>query len=82
MFNVEKCKVMGLGHRNECLDHALNGTHLKRVRDESDLGVIVCGDLKSTRQCGKAAAVRANQVLGMIHRMFSTRNRGVMMKRW
>jgi len=27
-FNVEKCKVMGLGHRNESLDHALNGTHL------------------------------------------------------
>jgi len=37
-FNVEKCKVMGLGHRNEGLDHALNGIHLKRVRKESDFG--------------------------------------------
>jgi len=37
-FNVEKCKVMGLGHRNECLDHAINGTHLTRVREECDLG--------------------------------------------
>jgi len=70
---------MGLGHRNECLDRALNGTHLKRVREESDLGVIICGDLKSNRQCGKAA-VRANQVLGIMHRTFSNRNRGVMMK--
>jgi len=78
-FIVEKCKVLGLGHRSECLYHALNGTHFKRVRDESDLGVIVCGDLKITRQCGKAA-VRANQVLGMIHRTFSIKKIGVMMK--
>jgi len=35
-FSVDKCKVMGLGHRKECLDHALNGKHLKRVREESD----------------------------------------------
>jgi len=28
-FNVEKCKVLGLGHRNEFLDHALNGTPFK-----------------------------------------------------
>jgi len=78
-FIVEKCKVLGLGHRSECLYHALNGTHFKRVRDESDLGVIVCGDLKSTRKCGKAAA-RANRVLGMIHRTISTINRGMIMK--
>jgi len=28
-FNVENCKVMGLGQINECPDHALGGTHLK-----------------------------------------------------
>jgi len=47
---------MGLEHRTECLDHALNGTYLKRVREEGDLGVIISGHLKSTSQCGKAAA--------------------------
>jgi len=57
----------------------IKGTHLKRVREESDLGVIICGELKNTRQCGKAAACE-NQVFGKIHRTFSTRNRGVMMK--
>jgi len=39
-FNVEKCKLMGLAHRNECLEHTINGTHLKRMREESDLRVI------------------------------------------
>jgi len=28
-FNVEKCKVMALGHINECLDHALKRNTFK-----------------------------------------------------
>jgi len=27
LFNVEKFMVMGLGHKHECLQHALNRTH-------------------------------------------------------
>lgn len=78
-FNVDKCKVMGLGSKNAGMDYTLDGSILERVQEEKDLGIVVCSKLKVSRQCGKAAA-RANQVLGMIHRTFSTRSRGVMMK--
>ena len=48
----------------------MNGSTLNSVSQEKDLGVIITGDLKPSRQCATAAA-RANGVLGLIKRNFS-----------
>lgn len=78
-FNVEKCKVMGLGFRNKKVSYLINGRVLERVHEEKDLGIVISSDLKVGRQCAKAAS-KGNQILGMIYRTFSTRDRGVMLK--
>jgi len=40
------------------------------IKEEKDLGVIVCQNLKVGRQCFKAA-LKGNQVIGMIKRTFT-----------
>ncbi|KAJ8041797.1 hypothetical protein HOLleu_12705 [Holothuria leucospilota] len=49
----------------------MNGSILSDVTFEKDLGVVITGDLKPSRQCA-AAAARANRVLGLIKRNFSS----------
>lgn len=78
-FNEEKCKIMGFGFKNKNASYFINGKELGRVQEERDLGIIISSNLKVGRQCGKAAS-KGNQILGMIYRTFSTRNRGVMLK--
>ena len=46
LFNVEKCKVMHMGHNNTCPEYFLNGTKLESVSEEKDLGVFISNDLK------------------------------------
>jgi len=62
-FNVEKCKVMNIGFRNREEHYALNVAPLGVIKEEKDLGVIVCQNLKVGKQCFKAAS-KVNQVLG------------------
>jgi len=45
-FNVEKCKVINIGFRNREEQYALNGAPLSVIKQEKDLGVIVCQNLK------------------------------------
>lgn len=76
-FNIDKCKVMHVGH-DIPTKHIMqdNGKVyiLQMVEEERDLGVIVSKDLKSAKQCRKAAG-KANAVLGMIRRQFHYMNR-------
>ena len=66
-FNVDKCKVMHLGPRNMLWNYSMGGRHLKEVREERDLGVIITNDLKVEAQCS-AACVKANRMLGLLKR--------------
>ena len=49
IFNVEKCKVLHMGHNNPNVDYLMDGVQLQKVSDE-DLGVIVIEDLKWEKQ--------------------------------
>ena len=69
LFNVEKCKVMHIGLRNQNTKYQMGGKELSEVTEERDLGVIVSKDLKVGKQCAKAAN-KGNQILGMIFRTF------------
>ena len=68
-FNADKCKVLYFGPKNFSYDYKMNGSVLSEVTFEKDLGVVITGDLKPSRQCA-ASAARANRVLGLIKRNF------------
>ena len=71
-FNVDKCKVMHIGHSfatSYTLERGGVNSGLAEVCDERDLGVMVRSDLKAELQCEKAAA-KASSVLGLINRHF------------
>ena len=72
-FNVSKCKVMHLGPRNMVWKYSMGGQHLKVVREERDLGVIITNDFKVEAQCS-AACVKANRMLGLIKRTLVNRS--------
>jgi ribonuclease P/MRP protein subunit RPP40 len=78
-LNLDKCVVMHLGHKNRNYEYMINGTVLKNVEEDRDLGVIIDNKLSFKKQCAKAAN-KANQVLGMIKRNVKSRNKEVMMK--
>ena len=57
-FNVEKCKVMHIGHTRPTkyfmsVDQAQY--QLDEVTEERDLGIMVTSDLKPSTQCAQAA---------------------------
>ena len=69
LFNVDKCKVMYLGSRNQKFSYTMSNLSFQTVNEEKDLGVHMTADLKSSRHCLQAKS-KANQILGMINRTF------------
>ena len=79
LFNIEKCKVMYIGHNIVWVEYEMNGKNLQEVTDERYLGVIIQSDLKCSIQCIKAVKT-ANRVLGMIKRTFSVRDKDIILQ--
>ena len=51
LFNAGKCKIMHIGSSNKVYDYSLDGSVLKEVAVEKDLGVMISKDLKVSHQC-------------------------------
>ena len=79
LFNVDKCIVLHMGSRNQRGKYEMGGKELNSVEQERDLGVIIHQNGKSSAQCS-VAAMKANQVLGMIKRNIKWKNMGVMVR--
>jgi len=83
MTNAKKmrgeCSVVVMGFNNNRETYDLRGNVLERVEEIKDLEIIVSSDMKAGRQCGKAA-VKGNQILGMIKRTFSSRSKAVILQ--
>ena len=77
-FNIDKCSVIHIGHKNPQTEFKLNGKILQSKDEEKDLGVIVHKTLKSSRQCAEAVK-KANKVIGMIRRNFKNFNKKIML---
>ena len=72
-FNALKCKIMHFGNRNPKHLYYLNDHILKDTQSEKDLGVII--DVKLKYHIHTAAATKkANQILGMIKKSYTTRD--------
>ncbi len=78
-YNVNKCKVMHFGNKNGKRRFSLGLNELTETKEERDLGIIICDDLKVHKQCIKAAN-KGNQVLGLISRTFSSKKRSIVVK--
>ena len=74
-FNSKKCVVLHLGNKNIKCEYSMVSTDgarktLQSVNEEKDLGVIICDDLKVTRQCAVATQKAMKILLGLIKRNF------------
>ena len=78
LFNVIKCKVMHIGHRNSGFRYCMNGTELDTVDREKDLGIIITRDLKVSQQC-KQAYSKANQMLGALSRTIRSKDKRILL---
>ncbi|KAF7239250.1 RNA-directed DNA polymerase from mobile element jockey [Varanus komodoensis] len=77
-FNVDKCKVLHLGHRNSCHRYRLGDKWLESSTCERDLGVLVDFRLNMSQQCD-VVVKRANATLGCIARSVASRSREVLL---
>jgi ribonuclease P/MRP protein subunit RPP40 len=79
LFNVDKCKVMHVGHNNPKAEYKMEEGVLQRICEEMDLGIIVQDNLKCAGQCAKVVKT-ANRVMGMIKRTFGNFSRNIIVK--
>ena len=77
-FNVDKCKVMHIGHRNPQSSYNLLGNSIECTDTEKDLGVVISNDLKFSKQCIEAEK-KAQRMLGYIKRQFGFRNKEIVL---
>jgi hypothetical protein len=71
-FNINKCKVMHVGHNGNdeyFLQEEGQSIKLEVITEEKDLGVFVTANTKPSKQCVTYAAI-ARSVLGLMHRHF------------
>jgi hypothetical protein len=73
-FNIDKCKVMHIGSKNQGTKYEMDNKEIKETNEEKDLGVIVCQNLKVAKQCGQAAK-KGYQILGLISRAFTSKTK-------
>ena len=73
-FNVDKCKVMHIGHKNKNVSYSLLGTEIESSQQEKDLGVIITSDLHPSKQCIEVEK-KAQKLIGYIKRQFNTRKK-------
>ena len=75
-FNIPKCKIMHIGHKNPRYDSTMAGEGLTVVEEEKDIGVTVSSSLKPSKHCQKVAAT-ANAVLSQLTKNFHYRDRHI-----
>ena len=72
-FNVQKCKIMHLGHDNPRKVYSMDGKVLSTTEEEKDLGVLIDNKLDFGKHINSIVG-RANRVLGMIRVSFACLN--------
>ncbi|KAF7254630.1 Exonuclease 1 [Varanus komodoensis] len=77
-FNVDKSKVLHLGHRNGCHKYRLGDKWLESSNCERDLWVLVDCRLNMSQQCD-VVVKRANVALGCIARSMASRSEEVLL---
>ena len=76
LFNFGKCKCLHIGPGNTSMNYEMGGTILSTTVKEKDLGVTMNANMKVSEQC-RIAASKANQVLGMIRRNITYKDKSL-----
>ena len=76
LFNFQKCKCLHAGHGNTGVNYEMGGTILCKTVKEKDLGVTMNANMKVSEQC-RIAASMGNQILGMIRRNITYKEKGL-----
>ena len=74
LFNIDKCHILHMGKTNPKFPYQINGTQMKVVEEEKDLGVLIHQSGTPSSQVAKAAK-KANSVLGQLLRALSYRDK-------
>ena len=67
LLNFGECKCIHIGHANMDKEYKMGDTVLGRATQENDLGITFSADMKISEQY-RIAALKGNQVLGLIRR--------------
>ena len=78
LFNQSKCKCIHIGRENGKEPHELDNKVLLKTSKEKYIGVTISADWKVSEQCGIAAR-KGNQLLGMIKRNITYREKNLIM---
>ena len=73
LFNVEKCVVMHLGHKNILHEYHMNGIPMKTTDGKNDIGVYMHSSLRPSFHVAESVK-KANKVLGILLRCLSYRD--------
>ena len=77
-FNEGKCKVLHIRYQNEKATYTMNGTPLKSIEREKDLGAAISNDLKPSQQCSEVVK-KVNKIIGLIGRSFEHKSKEVIL---
>lgn len=77
-FNIQKCQVLHLDHKNRNASYYLQGEQIKVGDGVNDLGISISSDLKMGNQC-RIASNRANSILGFIKKNVSSRSSDIIL---
>ena len=78
LFNFGKCKCLHTGSGNKGMNYEMGGTILSKSVKEKDLGVTMNANMKVSEQC-RIAASKGNQVLGMIRRNITYKEKSLIL---
>ena len=79
LFNFGKCKCLHTGSGNTGMNYEMGGTILSKTVKEKDLGVTMNANMKVSEQC-RIAASKGNQVLGMIRRSITYKEKSLIIR--
>ena len=79
LFNFGKCKCLHIGPGNASMNYEMGGTILNITVKEKDLGVTMNDNMKVSEQC-RIAASKGNQVLGMIRRHITYKEKSLIVR--
>ena len=77
-FNIQKCKVIHIGHSNPGYKYLMDNQYLQEVSEEKDLGIMITSYLKSAAQVVEACE-KANRALGKIIHTIKYKSKSVLL---
>lgn len=80
-FNTSKCSILHIARHNTEKGYALNGTELRKLNSERDLGFLISQNLRPREQCINARN-KANRILGFISRTVTNGTAEVILGMW